>query len=115
MNRTNTRAQDDRYEEASTEHGAAIARVARAYEADPGLSEDLRQDIHVALWQSLADFNGRCSLRTWVYRVAHNTAASHVLRAKRARRQDLVSLDAFQTEPPDRRPTPSAGSCSTGR
>jgi DNA-directed RNA polymerase specialized sigma24 family protein len=33
------------------------------------------QEIRIALWRSFANFDGRCSLRTWVYRVAHNTAA----------------------------------------
>ena len=29
------------------------------------------------LWVSLGSFDGRCSLRTWVYRIAHNVGASH--------------------------------------
>ena len=50
------------------------------------------QDIHLALWQSLARFDRRCSLRTWVYRVAHNVATSQVLRRK-GRAPTLVSLE----------------------
>jgi len=73
-------AQDDRYLEVAAEFGPALDRLARGYEADPDLRRDLRQEIHTELWKSLGRFDGRCSLRTWVYRVAHNTAASHVLK-----------------------------------
>src|SRR4051812_33634789 len=66
-------------------------RLARGYEADADLRRDLRQEIHTELWKSLARFDGRCSLRTWVYRVAHNTAASHVL--KQRGRRNLVGLE----------------------
>jgi RNA polymerase sigma-70 factor (ECF subfamily) len=74
--------QDQRYLKVAAEFGAALDRLARGYEADADLRRDLRQDIHTELWRSLARFDGRCSLRTWVYRVAHNTAASHVLKHK---------------------------------
>lgn len=50
------------------------------------------------LWRSLRLFDGRCSLRTWVYRVAHNVAASHIIRARRLSRR-LVDLEALETEP----------------
>jgi RNA polymerase sigma-70 factor, ECF subfamily len=82
----------DLYEEAATTYGAALTRLARAYEADSDRRRDLLQEIHIALWRSLAGFDGRCSLRTWVYRVAHNTATSQVLR-RRAHAPTLVSLD----------------------
>lgn len=75
-------ARDQRYLEVAAEFGPALDRLARGYEADPDLRRDLRQEIHTELWRSLARFDGRCSMRTWVYRVAHNTAASHVLRHK---------------------------------
>ena len=73
-------AQEQRYAEAAAAFGPALERLARAYERDPDKRRDLLQDIHIALWRSLARFDGRCSLRTWVYRVAHNTATSRVLR-----------------------------------
>ena len=77
-----TSEQDRRYLEAAAEFGPALDRLARGYEADADLRRDLRQEIHTALWRSLGRFDGRCSLRTWVYRVAHNTGASHVLKRK---------------------------------
>jgi RNA polymerase sigma-70 factor (ECF subfamily) len=72
--------QEQQDQEAVTAFGPALERLARAYERDPDRRRDLLQEIHVALWRSLARFDGRCSMRTWVYRVAHNTATSKVLR-----------------------------------
>jgi RNA polymerase sigma-70 factor (ECF subfamily) len=94
-----TSKQDQLYEQAAADHGAAVARLARAYEADVDKRAELRQEIHIALWRSFAGFDGRCSLRTWVYRVAHNTAATHVLKSKRARANGFVSLDDLEAEP----------------
>lgn len=85
-------SQDQRYREAAEAYGPAMERLARGYERDAHLRRDLLQDIHVALWRSLADFDGLCSLRTWVYRVAHNTASSHVLRRRRDTK-GLAGLD----------------------
>jgi RNA polymerase sigma-70 factor (ECF subfamily) len=76
--------QDERYRQAAAEFGPALERLARAFEADAAERRDLVQDMHFALWRSLAGFDGRCSLRTWVYRVAHNTAATHVATRRRA-------------------------------
>jgi RNA polymerase sigma-70 factor (ECF subfamily) len=82
--------QDARFEDATAEYGAALARLARAYEPDPDRRKDLLQEILIALWRSFAAFDERCSTRTWVYRVAHNVATSKVLRRRTA---PLVSLD----------------------
>ena len=89
-----------RYEEAAAAYGAALERLARAYEPDRDRRRDLLQEIHIALWRSLAGFDGRCSLRTWVYRVAHNTATSQVIR-RRANAPTLVSLDELASMPTD--------------
>ncbi len=86
-------AQDDLYIEAAQLYGASLKRLARAYEADPEKQHDLLQEIHFAIWRSLERYEARCALRTWVYRVAHNTAASHVIRQRRARPGSLLSLE----------------------
>jgi RNA polymerase sigma-70 factor (ECF subfamily) len=92
---TGNARQDDLYRQVAEEFGAAMDRLARAYEPDPERRRDLLQDIHIALWRSFALFDGRCSLRTWAYRVAHNTATSRVIR-RRAGAPELVSLDELE-------------------
>jgi RNA polymerase sigma-70 factor (ECF subfamily) len=82
-----------RFEEIVAAYGVALERLARAYEADPETRRDLLQEIFIALWQSLDGFDNRCSLRTWVYRVAHNTAASHVSRRLRMKNQFFVAIE----------------------
>lgn len=77
------RNQDDLYRDATKEYGAALERLVSAYEADPEKRRDLSQDIHFQLWRSFQLYDTRCSLRTWVYRVAHNVAASHIIRERR--------------------------------
>ncbi|MDE0623868.1 MAG: RNA polymerase sigma factor [Bryobacterales bacterium] len=89
---------DKLYQAAIDANGAALARLARVYEADADRRRDLLQEIHIAVWRSLASFDKRCSLRTWVYRVAHNVAATHVLKRRRSRGR-LVALEALETEP----------------
>jgi len=56
------------YRQAAQDHGAALERLAYSYEADADQRRDLVQEIHLALWRSFDRFDGRCSLRTWVYR-----------------------------------------------
>ena len=91
--------QDVLYQETADTYGAALERLARAYEVDAEVRRDLLQDIHIALWRSLARFDGRCSLRTWVYRVAHNTATSHVIRQHRRNSRTLVGLEELEGIP----------------
>jgi RNA polymerase sigma-70 factor, ECF subfamily len=85
--------QDALYNEFGTALAGAVERLARGYEANDARRQDLVQEIHVALWRSFANFDGRCSLRTWVYRVAHNVAVSHVLRDRRGGVKELVGLE----------------------
>lgn len=84
---------EDRYAEAARTFGSALDRLARAYEADSEARRDLLQEIHFALWRSLESFDARCSLRTWVYRVAHNVASTHVDADRRSKKQQFVSID----------------------
>lgn len=101
--------QDKRYSDAVAEYGPAIERLAHGYEADRERRRDLLQEIHLALWRSFACFDGRCSLRTWVYRVAHNAAASYVLTRKRARIEELVDLETLDRADPVPNPEEHTG------
>lgn len=80
-------------------HAPALVRLARHYEAEPEARRDLEQEILVALWRALPGYRGDASERTWVYRIAHNVAASHVARAIRARRDDAaIEVEIESTE-----------------
>ena len=84
-------AQDRLYAEPPPAQAPATAGLARGVETDADRARDLEQDIHLALWRSLALFDERCALGTWTFRVAHNAAATHIGRG--ARTAPLVSLD----------------------
>lgn len=101
-----TSAQDSLYQQAAVEYAGALERLAMSYEADAEARRDLLQDIHIALWRSFASFNGLCSVRSWVYRVAHNTAVSHVIRERRRRGRVMVSLEEIEQMPAS---SPAAG------
>lgn len=96
---------DELYKTATTEFGLALDRLAAGYEADAEKRRDLRQEIHFQLWRSFDVFDERCSLKTWAFRVAHNTAVSYV---NKERRQNalFVGLEEIEQTAPsnDREP-----------
>jgi RNA polymerase sigma-70 factor, ECF subfamily len=84
------------YEAVARDFAAPLERLARGYEADADRQRDLLQEIHVALWRGLPSFDGRASLRTWIYRVAHNVALTHVTRGARSRLERCVPAEALE-------------------
>jgi RNA polymerase sigma-70 factor (ECF subfamily) len=90
--------QDDLYKDAADKYASSLERLASAYEADREKRRDLSQDIHFQLWRSFELYDARCSVRTWVYRVAHHVAASHVLRERKIF-SNLASLEELEMLP----------------
>jgi RNA polymerase sigma-70 factor (ECF subfamily) len=91
--------QEEYWQQAAAEYGAALERLAWAYEADSDRRRDLVQEIHLALWRSFECFDARCSLRTWIYRVAHNVATSYVVRQKKRNALAFRTLEEIETHP----------------
>ena len=61
-------------------------------------AEDALQDTLLAAWQGLGGFEGRASLRTWLYRIATNRC----LNARRAAsRRPAKAWDIPGVEPPE--------------
>jgi RNA polymerase sigma-70 factor (ECF subfamily) len=75
---------DERYDGILRREGAALRRVAAAYEAEPARREDLFQEICLAIWQALPRFRGEASERTFVFRIAHNRGLTHRSRSRPA-------------------------------
>ena len=85
------------YRQAGEQFALPIARLARAMERNPERARDLEQDIHCELFRSFARYEGACSLKTWVYRVAHNVAAEH--RLSHGRKPGTITLDEIEELP----------------
>jgi RNA polymerase sigma-70 factor, ECF subfamily len=75
-----------------------MRRLVRGYESDADHQRDLLQEMHIELWRSLRGFDQRCSLRTWVYRVANNVGADH-LGKRRKVSERLVELETLSADP----------------
>jgi RNA polymerase sigma-70 factor (ECF subfamily) len=93
-----SKEQDDWYSRVAAQWGPALQRIARSCEADPDRRRDVLQEMHVAIWKSHRLFDGRCSERTWIYRIATNVAANHVNQERR-RNAPLISLDVADDLP----------------
>ncbi len=95
-------SRDDRCVRLLQEHDRALQRLAASYERDPARQQDLVQDIWLAVWQALPRFRGDCSERTFVFRIAHNRAVSHIDHWRRRRAdslEDEASIEAAQPDP----------------
>ena len=66
------------FSNALREDGPALLRLAAAYTNSEGDRDDLFQEIACAIWQALPAFRGGCSVRTYVFRIAHNRGISHL-------------------------------------
>jgi RNA polymerase sigma-70 factor (ECF subfamily) len=74
------------YEDLLRRYLPALRRLAWSYARDQ--AEDLLQEIALGLWTALPRFRRDSSERTWLYRVAHNTAISFMATShRRAKRE----------------------------
>jgi RNA polymerase sigma-70 factor (ECF subfamily) len=84
---------------------APLQRLSVSYAQTVAEAQDLFQEIALALWTALPRFRGDSSERTWVYRVAHNTAISFVTSSRRRSRRESVSerfLEPASRDNPER-------------
>lgn len=69
-----------------------IHRVCRAYffyEAEE--REDVLQEIIYQLWKSYPNFSGAAKFSTWMYKVAINTAITHIRKNKKIPEQETLT------------------------
>jgi RNA polymerase sigma-70 factor (ECF subfamily) len=60
-----------------------MRRLCGAYADRAADGDDLFQEIFLAVWRALPAFRGDASVRTWLYRIAHNVALTWQARHRR--------------------------------
>lgn len=81
------------------EHQQTIYIVCYIFSKDRSEVEELYQEILIALWKSLPQFEGRSSERTWIWRISLNTCIS-IDRKKRRHTTPLpleIGVDLYDT------------------
>ncbi len=66
------------------EHQASMLRVARMYVSSRAVAEDVVQEAWLGILNGLDRFEGRSSLRTWMYRIVANIAKTRAQRDGRS-------------------------------
>ena len=61
-----------------------MLRIARMYVSTHAVAEDVVQDAWVGVLKGLDGFEGRSSLRTWIFRILVNTAKTRGQREARS-------------------------------
>ncbi len=65
------------------EHTPSLLRVARGYVPSREIAEEVVQETWIALVKGIAKFEGRSSLRTWLFTVMINIAKTRGIRERR--------------------------------
>jgi RNA polymerase sigma-70 factor, ECF subfamily len=93
------RAGDDMaFGEVVDKHTPAMLRVARGYVASDAIAEEVVQETWIALLRGIDGFEGRSSLRTWLFTVMSNIAKARGVRERR----DREALTAYVSVDPAR-------------
>ena len=79
------------FDDIFAKHGALLSRVANSYEANEAMQQELLQEIAIAVWQGLSRFKGDSSVKTYILKIAHNRAVTHV--ANQVKRLDTHQYD----------------------
>lgn len=73
-------------------HQKVLLRVVLRFTRDLDLAEDVLQDSFVKAYQKIHQFEGRSSFKSWLFRIAINTAKNKL----RSLKKDQVSIDDVQ-------------------
>jgi len=80
-------------------HHAALVRLALAYVRTPDVAEEVAQETWLAVLDGLRRFEGRSSLRTWIFRILVNRAKTRGVRERRSLPFSALEAEDASGEP----------------
>jgi RNA polymerase sigma-70 factor (ECF subfamily) len=89
-------------------HHTGLVRLATTFVANADVANEVAQDTWLAVFRGVHHFEGRSSLRSWIYAILVNRARSRSVRERRS--VPLSSLDAKMLDTPDAEHWPGAPS-----
>ncbi len=92
------------FEQLYARHSAALFTYLTRLVRHRDIAEEILQETFVSVWQQAALFQGRSSVKTWVFRIAHHKAVSWLRRNREPLhldddfplRDDASALDAWE-------------------
>ena len=72
---------------------------------DPGVADDLTQEVFLRIWNRADQWSGQGSFRGWLFRIARNLALNQ-LRSKSRRREQPIEMPSLYDEEEEERPVP---------
>ena len=83
-------------------YGGSMLRVAQMYVSSRALAEEVVQDAWVGVLRGIERFEGRSSLKTWLFRIVANTAKTRGARESRSVPFSALAGDDEEPVDPDR-------------
>jgi RNA polymerase sigma-70 factor (ECF subfamily) len=80
-------------------HAPAMLRVARGYVPSREIAEEVVQEAWIAVLKGIAGFEGRSSLRTWLFAVMINIAKARGIRERRDADAAIVAFTGGTVDP----------------
>jgi len=78
------RGDEDAFAQLVGEHHASLRRVARLYVANAAIADEVVQDTWLGVIRGVWAFEGRSSLKTWIFRILANRARTRAVREGRS-------------------------------
>jgi RNA polymerase sigma-70 factor, ECF subfamily len=108
------RGDEAAFEELVRMYHASLLRVARLYVSSPSVAEEVVQEAWVGVLNGIGRFEGRSSLKTWLFRILTNTAKTRGIREGRSvpfsslQDEQRPTVDPERFFPPDHSVAPGA-------
>ncbi len=87
------------YAQLVDQHTPSMLRVARGYVRTNAIAEEVVQEAWIALLKGIGKFEGRSSLRTWLFSILVNIAKTRALRERRDAEVEVMAFTGGTVDP----------------